>query len=246
MQLILTTYLRYTILGICILLLCPANGIAQDSLRTLPTDSSEIQVRTAEQAFVDSIARDEAFVYSQAEDPESLWSRIQRWIFQTLFAAFQNPWIRYFFKISFFLIFGLVLLGLINQLLNGNIKSAFSGVKSTQAVSLNTQSEAIQKADLDKLLSNALSRKGYNDAVRILYLKALNTLNEHGLIAWKADKTNHDYLNELKAHASYPLFSRLTRFYEYVEYGDFSVEEENFESIRELYQRFEQQAGEDG
>lgn len=240
-----STYLILVCAGAFLFSLLPLQVYAQhaDSISVLPADSSKVYVRTIDDVAHHSIASDDAFSYTEAKDPETLWSRIKRWLFSFLFNAFENDWLRLFFKITFFLIFGLVLLALINQLLGGNIKNAFSNTRASQAVNLGNNSQSIEKLNLDKLLEEALSRNSYSDAVRLLYLKALEELNAHELINWKADKTNHDYIQELRSHPACPLFSRLTNIYEYVEYGDFNVERKNYDSIRKIYEEFRHKTG---
>ncbi len=216
-----------------------------DSTQSLPHDSSRVDVRTVDSETLKSLTDDEAFDYSQsAENPESLWSRIKRWMIQILFGAFQNKWVRLFFKISFFAIFAFVLIGLINQILGGNIKGAFSSKKPGKNLSLNANGKVISKRDLDEMLDSAVSENRFSDAVRILYLKALNELNESGFIELKQNKTNHDYLSELSSHPARGLFSRLTLYYEYVEYGGFNIGQNGFDSAMNIYRQLQQKTGE--
>ncbi len=92
------------------------------------------------------------------------------------------------------------------------------------------------------MLQAALAGSRYRDAVRILYLKALQQLNENELINWKPDKTNHDYMRELGSHPAGNYFNKLTTYYEYVEYGDFNIEQAGYETVESVYQQFKNQA----
>ena len=54
---------------------------------------------------------------------------------------------------------------------------------------------------------------------------------------WAANKTNHDYLFELDSHPSSEFFKKFTRIYEYTEYGEFGIDRDGFNNVRELYSR---------
>lgn len=222
----------------------PVPALAQDST-DLPfqPDSSKVNVRTINSATLDSLTNENVFSYNeQAENPETLWSRIQRWFFQLLEWIFNSPWASITVRIIFFAIFGAVLFALINHLLGGNLTSSFSKKKAGQSLSMNIRESDLSHTDYDEMLNAAISENRYRDAVRILYLKALQQLNENELISWKPDKTNHDYLRELGSHPSRIFFNKLTTYYEYVEYGDFKIEETGFKNVEVVYQKFKTRA----
>lgn len=232
------------IIKLLFIFILPFNAAAQDNTAmSFPSDSSTVNVRTVDTTTLQSITDEPVFKYNElAENPESLLSRIQRWIIQLIQIILDNPWASVVIRFIFFAIFGIVLIALINQILGGNMTTAFSRKKSGQSINLNIAESNLSRVDYDRLLKEALSQNNYHDAVRILYLKALQQLNESELIAWKPDKTNHDYLRELKAHPTRSSFSRLTYYYEYVEYGDFEIEKTGFEKVQQIYHQFQDQA----
>ncbi|MDR9418909.1 DUF4129 domain-containing protein [Gracilimonas sp.] len=206
---------------------------------TLPVDSSDIHARTVDSQTLDSLTSDEVFSYNEvAPNPETLWSRIQRWLIQTIGYIMDNRWVSVAIRFIFFLIFAIVFVGLINQILGGNLSSAFSKKSGAESLSLNIKASELQKTDYDVLLNKALSNQNFRDAVRILYLKALQQLDQSGLITWKPDKTNYDYVKELNAHPVHSSFKKLTYFYEYVEYGHFSIDESGFNNVERIFREF--------
>ncbi len=228
------------------LFLIPAAATAQDSseVQNFEPDSSEVYVRTVAPSTLDSLTADNVFAYNEeAENPETLWSRIQRWFIQILQWIFSSPWASITVRVIFFAIFGAVLFALINHMLGGNLTSSFSRKKSGQSLAMNIGETELSKTNYEEMLQSALSENRYRDAVRILYLKALQQLNENELINWKPDKTNHDYLRELGSHPAGDFFNKLTTYYEYVEYGDFNIEKPGFETVQDVYQKFKDQAG---
>ncbi|HBQ58664.1 MAG TPA: hypothetical protein DD671_03320, partial [Balneolaceae bacterium] len=180
------------------------------------------------------------FEYNEIpENPDTLWSRIRAWLFQLIGKIFDSKWASIFIRIAFIGIFVAVLLSVINQILGGKLTTSFTGNKSDKDLSLNITEERLHQQDYDELLQSALEKNEFKNAVRILYLKALQDLTKAELITWKANKTNSDYLRELSSHPAKSTFSRLTYFYEYVEYGDFEINRDGFQKFRDIYQTME-------
>lgn len=217
------------------------------SLQNVPaevqqTDSSAVSIRTVDAQTLQKITNDPIFEYNEVpKNPDSLLSRLQRWVIQLLQYLFQNPWAEVFLKVVFFAIFAVVLIALINNVLGGNISGAFTSSKAGESISLNISEQELSETNYNELLEQARREQRFSDAIRLMYLKSLQQLSEAGLIVWKADKTNHDYLNELSNHPAKPHFSRLTYFYEFVEYGDFSLQKDGFSVAEDLYQKFNHQ-----
>jgi hypothetical protein len=94
------------------------------------------------------------------------------------------------------------------------------------------------ETDLEKLLRIALESNDYRSAVRILYLSTIQQLNSTGLILWKKDKTNKDFLREMRKHSNYKTFRDITLAYEIVWYGDRQIELQQFTSLKNIVDNF--------
>ena len=90
----------------------------------------------------------------------------------------------------------------------------------------------------DQRITQAINNKDYRLAVRYLYLKSLQCLAENGCVQLVAEKTNYQYLNELSNTAYKNDFSLLTRNYEYVWYGEFSLDETVFNGLKNSFEQF--------
>lgn len=88
--------------------------------------------------------------------------------------------------------------------------------------------ENIEQIDFDKLIKKALKDENYRLATRYLYLKSLKSLANKKLIEWHYDKTNSDYLLEIKDHQTKSLFKRVSYIYDYVWYGEFPIDKDSF------------------
>ena len=92
--------------------------------------------------------------------------------------------------------------------------------------------------DPDSLLRNAIRNGNYRLAVRYLYLQSLQRLSEKKFIEINANKTNYEYVMEVRRHKFANEFASLTLQYEYVWYGEYPVDERLFEQIQGRFTQF--------
>lgn len=99
------------------------------------------------------------------------------------------------------------------------------------------QIENIETVDIETLLLQAKRDRNFRLAIRLYYLGILKKLHGRGVIGWKKDKTNRDYLAELYAKDfHYGEMRRLTLLYEAVWYGEHTPGAESFESLTERFE----------
>jgi hypothetical protein len=95
----------------------------------------------------------------------------------------------------------------------------------------------IEDFDSHSLVDEAIAQGNFRLAVRLYYLGLLKKLNEAGVIKWKKDKTNRDYLSEIfSSDFFYDDIRKLTIAYEHVWYGQHTTSEASF---RTLFAKFE-------
>lgn len=97
--------------------------------------------------------------------------------------------------------------------------------------------EEIGNNDFEKLIQKAKSEQDYRKAVRYYYLWVLQKLTDRNLIKWHREKTDFDYLQELKNHAIKEDFSTNTYIYDYTWYGNFELNSHEFEMAENVFQR---------
>jgi hypothetical protein len=101
--------------------------------------------------------------------------------------------------------------------------------------------ENIEDLDTQALLAKALQDGNLKLAVRLYYLRLLQKLNENGIIHWKKDKTNRDYLSEIFSRDyHYEEVKKLTLAYELVWYGDHTLSAESFQGIIQSFETVHQ------
>src|SRR6185436_2965937 len=110
--------------------------------------------------------------------------------------------------------------------------------RSRKNISSDIQVTTEDTSDPDSMLRNAIKNGNYRLAVRYLYLQALRRLSEKKFIEINSNKTNYEYVNEVRKHKFANEFASLTLKYEYVWYGEYPVDEKLFEQIQNSFTLF--------
>ena len=222
----LKNHILYIVFG---LLLCPkTTAIAQE---TIKKDSSNIEVTYFKEHIKDRYEGD-SFNYSLNDTGGvNLIQKVLRKFFGWLGDVFGFD-IDVDYQTLEYIVYGLLgviaLYLLINFLLQSPISSVFK-TESNTIDDFNYVEENLKEINFDKLISKAIKAKNYRLATRYLYLKSLKILTHKNIIEWHFDKTNSDYLNEIKDNSTKQLFKRISYIYEYVWYGEFPIDEISFE-----------------
>ncbi|UII19490.1 hypothetical protein [Fulvivirga ligni] len=95
--------------------------------------------------------------------------------------------------------------------------------KLSDNISVEDLEEKLMESDLLIWLKKAVSDKNYKLALRIYYLMIIKELSLKGIIHWKKEKTNLEYMMEMRDHESYNQFEEVTNIYHLVWYGDKNV-----------------------
>lgn len=207
----------------------------------VPADQSDVNVRQADPERIESYQNDPAFMYDDSEPGMSFIGMLIREVIQYLDDSLGEGTGNTILRALFALVMIGVIFLIVNQIMKGNISSALTGRSASEEIRFRQHPGSQNHEDLNRMIENAAGAGNYREAVRLLYQKALKDLSKAGLIQWAAHKTNLDYLYEMEAHPSSTDFRRLTRIYEFTEYGDFGIGRDGFERVRGLYGRMSQQ-----
>jgi hypothetical protein len=96
----------------------------------------------------------------------------------------------------------------------------------------------IDDENIDEKIQKAMDQKDNRMAVRYMYLKALKLLNDRQWIHFHAEATNYEYVNEMSKHKLGDDFRFLTRVYDYMWYGEFTLTNEQFEIVHNNFKHF--------
>lgn len=108
-------------------------------------------------------------------------------------------------------------------------------------LSLEDIEENFQELALEDFIRNAIERKEFALAIRLYYLAVLKELAAQELIRWKKDKTNLDYIREMRPTELGAPFREITRIFEWAWYGQQPVSEADFNLLEPKMKFFLQQ-----
>lgn len=110
--------------------------------------------------------------------------------------------------------------------------------KKKKAFTLEEAEEDLEFAELGSILDRLIQEENYREALRVLYLKSLQLLHEKGKIVWRKEKTNFDYIRELKESGYQSDFHKLTTVYELKWYGEVQVGSAEFQQLLTAFLSF--------
>jgi Domain of unknown function (DUF4129) len=242
-----------------LLLLLLQAGFAQDTVRVLdsvqeatvtsylpdveqgPAKDATPQEATVFRQVPDSVIKDlqQSKEFEYANDP-AYWPKREK-SFVTAKEAEKEDWLDWLVMQNWFRYMVLTLMAAV--LLFALIKIAISNrlvmFTSTRKSGNAEEDELLQKDNLAALIQEAEAQDHFRQAVRYRYMKALQEMDEKQIIALNAQSTNWDYVNKLASHPLKKQFLLLTRAYEYVWYGEFQVNKEQYGYLRTEFLQFE-------
>lgn len=124
------------------------------------------------------------------------------------------------------------------------IKSGFflPGLKRRNVFPDTAEDEELQEVHAyDQFISDSERESQFNLATRYYYLKTLKNLKDTELIQYSPDKTNQEYIYELRDVHLRESFRELTRNYEYVWYGEFFLQEDRYQKIKISFEKFNEE-----
>lgn len=223
-----------TLLLVCVFGSVPAAALYNSDNR-LSADSSAVEVRLPDTDRIASYKNDPDFRYDTGqEDQMSLIQLLLAELIQFIERFFGDGVGEQALNIFFLILVLAAMALLINQLMKGNIRSAFYGKQASPGLRFSGSDETLSTAELDKLIEEARKNGNYREAVRLTYHKLLRELAGAGLIRWASGKTNIDYMYELQPHPAAGPMKQLTRIYDYTEYGNFEIDQSGFEQVQRL------------
>ena len=98
------------------------------------------------------------------------------------------------------------------------------------------EEELEEVEDYDRAIGEAVAERAFRRAVRYLYQRTLARFRDVGIIEWRAEKTDAEYVRESRSHLDEPaVFATAVREFQRVWYGEDEIDEEQFSRIRSLF-----------
>ncbi|WP_316835675.1 hypothetical protein [Pedobacter nutrimenti] len=203
----------------------------------LKSDTTQIVWRRFDGEQLRAYSKEKAFIYDDAVPSQSLWNRFWRWFWALLEHILGNkatvPFVKFFFIMAST---GLVVF-VVLKLIGADLK-IFSRRSKSIEVPYSESDDNIHEINFTEEIDKAISLGNYRIAVRLLYLKSLKKLSDSGQIDWKPGKTNQIYIGEIQDLEKRKQFTLLTHQFEYIWYGEFFINKDNFGLIKQGFDQF--------
>lgn len=180
--------------------------------------------------------KDKDFQYDTILDTKELtaWDRFWRAVqdffarlfdFRTIGESMSG--LEIFMKIIAFGIIGFVIYLIVKVIINQEGQWVFGKNKKKITVSEMVE-ENIHTIDFNTIIKKSKQNKEYRLTIRYYYLWLLKSLTDKEIIEWDIEKTNSDYLYEIKSENLKENFKYLSYIYDYSWYGEFDINENDF------------------
>lgn len=208
--------------------------------KRLSYDSAAVKLRKIPSEELRKLYDDEEYQYIETTTtaPQTAFQRFKAWLWGKITGLFDKKSGKLTIRIIKYIIVAVAIFFVAFLMLKNNARSLFYKKGASVSSDFIESTEDIEEIDFDKRIADEVSRKDFRKAVRLYFLKVIKELNQHRLINWKLDKTNTDYLKELRSGVYYQQFAELSRIYEYIWYGDFKLDETNFLSVIQKFNQF--------
>jgi len=163
-----------------------------------------------------------------------IWlSNTLRWIVEGLFGVGKAAgFVWQLLNILPYILLGVLVFLLLKLFLKINANRLKAHRKPIGDVALTEEEKIIKSEDIPSLIKAAIAQNNYRLAIRYYYLLTLKELSNANKINWQPQKTNADYISELTSSTLRQQFKNITRIYDYVWYGEFNIDELEFQHIK--------------
>lgn len=204
------------------------NFFLDSTRKILPATEEEliVDIRIIPDDFFDKYKNDPAFNYEGGPREADDWiASIRNWIRQQLIILSSSKTYSTLLDIFYYGLMVAAILLIIRGLIKADRRSLLFDKKKSHEIHIIDSEEDIKTINFDELIAREIDNKQYKLAIRYLFLKSLKLLSENGLIELRNNKTNYQYLSEIKNDQIADTFRNTTSSFEWIWYGDFPVNE---------------------
>ncbi len=190
------------------------------------------------------------FNYVTLQETTSIFDQVKAWFVRSLrkimswfFDDIETPvgLLLSLLKVLPYVLLVVLVYLIIKFFLKTNAHTSLHSTKNHGLVHLSNDEVLLQNKDLPHLLASAIEKEKYRLATRYQYILLLKQLSLNEVIVWQQQKTNKEYIKEVYRKNIHIEFEEITRFYEYVWYGNFQIDkyqyEKGMESISKIQEK---------
>lgn len=214
----------------------------EQTVNSTPSDTTNRKVVLFNEDFRKKYLNDDEFVYNQDEGEKTFiarfWEKLQRFL-KKLLGMGSSDKISDINLIIIKIISGLIILiviyFIVRLLMRHKGNWFFQKKNESIPIDINDTEQLIKLADFEQLIAEIESQGNSRQSIRLYYLWLLKDLKEKELIVWLPEKTNADYMSELKDESLRKQFSYLSYLYNYIWYGEFAINAEDYINAKSAF-----------
>lgn len=187
--------------------------------------------------------KNEDFNYTTIKPHESLWERIKRKLrklWESIFGKIDNEkaddYTNLTLRFLAIVVIGFLLYFIIRYLASKDGNFFFSKKNKKINIPEGDIHEDIHEINFPETIAKYEREKDFRMAVRYRFLQVLKNLSDKKMIDWNIEKTNKDYVRELKSESQKHNFEELAYIFDYVWYGEFEINEKDYQHFKEKFE----------
>ena len=178
----------------------------QDTTQIKPADNKTVQNISIDTDKLRSIQQDEDYQYRPqdikknflekiADWASAKWNELMKWIFGEKQGS---QFLSFIIKYLPYLLLAIGIFIIIRLLYRYDVFKRRAAQQNPPEIQLADDEKIVKSSNITELIKNAKEQKDHRMAIRYLYLNLLRQLDAREYIRFKKDKTNDDYIAELK------------------------------------------------
>jgi hypothetical protein len=207
--------------------------------KDIQKDTSTIKIKTFETNFKRKYKSKE-FVYEEKQPEKSLWQQFLEWLAR-LFGQSDGKasaaFIGTLFRTIAIVIVVIVVYLIVKALMNKEGKWIFGRNSDKKIINYIEVEKNILTTDFESLIKKTLASGEQRLCIRYYYLWLLKKMSEKEIIKWDIEKTNSDYLYEIKSETKKEEFQYLSYLYNNIWYGEFDLNDAIFEKAKASFEK---------
>ncbi len=211
--------------------------------KKIAVDSAAIEAKAFAKNFRNKYT-DKEFIYEFKTPEKNAWDRFKEWLanfFKNIFnftdgksaANFVNILLR---TIAIVIVIFVIYL-IAKAIMNKEGQWIFGKNSDKKIINYDEIEKNLHLVDFEKLIQNSLQSDEKRLTIRYYYLWLLKKMSEKQIIEWDVEKTNSDYLYEIKNEAQKEDFAYLSYLYNNIWYGEFELDENTFAKARNAFEK---------
>lgn len=210
-------------------------------VKNIVVDTSAIEQIYFNENFKDKY-NDKPFIYEEKSPVKSLWDRFEEWFIQWLKRNFDvqdsknaTTILGYTVNTIAVILILLVIFLIVKAILNKEGTWIFGSKSDKNLIRYDEIEKNLHLVDFEKLIKDSINSGENRLSIRYYYLFLLKKMSEKQLIEWDVEKTNSDYIYEIKSPQLKANFEYLSYLYNYIWYGEFELSLQEFEKAKKAF-----------